>query len=117
MHFQGYRMLTGLVARPWCLMEICSKQEIINIVTDATTETTKLGLFHFLYILVQFITLQYYMKLASIFLAINNRDSFLCQCKGTPFQNKYLPLKYYNYIIRYFSVLNLGDGTFGRPLP
>ncbi|BBH01749.1 ARM repeat superfamily protein [Prunus dulcis] len=40
----GYRMLTGLVARPWCLMEICSKQEIINIVTDATTETTKLGM-------------------------------------------------------------------------
>lgn len=40
----GYRVLTGLVARPWCLMEICSKQEIINTVTDAVTETTKLGM-------------------------------------------------------------------------
>ncbi|KAB2615932.1 hypothetical protein D8674_022520 [Pyrus ussuriensis x Pyrus communis] len=40
----GYRMLSGLVARPWCLMEICSKQEIINIVTDPVTETTKLGM-------------------------------------------------------------------------
>ncbi|TQE04952.1 hypothetical protein C1H46_009423 [Malus baccata] len=40
----GYRMLSGLVARPWCLMEICSKQEIINIVTDPITETTKLGM-------------------------------------------------------------------------
>ncbi|KAL6531564.1 hypothetical protein OROMI_027927 [Orobanche minor] len=40
----GYRVLTGLVARPWCLMEICSKQEIINVVTDATTEITKLGM-------------------------------------------------------------------------
>ncbi|KAL5804601.1 hypothetical protein ACOSQ3_031401 [Xanthoceras sorbifolium] len=40
----GYRMITGLVARPWFLMEICSKQEIINTVTDATTETTKIGM-------------------------------------------------------------------------
>ncbi|CAN6558179.1 unnamed protein product [Malus baccata var. baccata] len=40
----GYRMLSGLVARPWCLMEICSKQEIINIVTDPITETTKLAM-------------------------------------------------------------------------
>ncbi|EXB75016.1 26S proteasome non-ATPase regulatory subunit 5 [Morus notabilis] len=40
----GYRMITGLVARPWFLMEICSKQEIINIVTDANTETTKIGM-------------------------------------------------------------------------
>lgn len=37
-------MITGLVARPWCLMEICSKQDIINIVTDASTETTKIGI-------------------------------------------------------------------------
>lgn len=37
-------MMTGLVARPWFLMEICSKQDIINIVTDASTETTKIGL-------------------------------------------------------------------------
>lgn len=38
----GYRLLTGLVARPWCLMEICSKQEIISILTDAHFETTKI---------------------------------------------------------------------------
>lgn len=41
---QGYRMITGLVARPWFLMEICSKQEIINIVIDPNTETAKIGL-------------------------------------------------------------------------
>lgn len=41
--FQGYRTLTALVARPWCLVEILSKEEIINIVTDASTETGKLG--------------------------------------------------------------------------
>ncbi|KAJ6752031.1 hypothetical protein OIU85_002452 [Salix viminalis] len=40
----AYRVLTGLVARPWCLMEICSKQEIINIVTDPHKETTKIGM-------------------------------------------------------------------------
>ncbi|KAJ6950144.1 hypothetical protein NC651_003964 [Populus alba x Populus x berolinensis] len=40
----AYRVLTGLVARPWCLMEICSKQEIINIVTGPKTETTKIGM-------------------------------------------------------------------------
>ncbi|GAB4846485.1 hypothetical protein Ancab_025490 [Ancistrocladus abbreviatus] len=40
----GYRLLSGLVARPWCLMEICSKQEIINIVTDAYVESTKIGM-------------------------------------------------------------------------
>ncbi|KAF9666742.1 hypothetical protein SADUNF_Sadunf16G0260400 [Salix dunnii] len=40
----AYRVLTGLVARPWCLMEICSKQEIINLVTDPHMETTKIGM-------------------------------------------------------------------------
>ncbi|KAG7037420.1 26S proteasome non-ATPase regulatory subunit 5 [Cucurbita argyrosperma subsp. argyrosperma] len=40
----SYRMITGLVPRPWCLMEICSKQDIINIVSDASTETTKIGM-------------------------------------------------------------------------
>lgn len=45
-YFQGYRMLSGLVARPWCLMEICSKQEIINKVTDPSTETTKIGMYY-----------------------------------------------------------------------
>ncbi|GMH24940.1 hypothetical protein Nepgr_026783 [Nepenthes gracilis] len=40
----GYRVISGLVARPWCLMEICSKQEIINILTDSHTESTKIGM-------------------------------------------------------------------------
>ncbi|XP_027355201.1 uncharacterized protein LOC113865051 [Abrus precatorius] len=40
----GYRMIRGLVTRPWCLMEICSKQEIINKVTDPSTETKKIGM-------------------------------------------------------------------------
>ncbi|KAJ0046865.1 hypothetical protein Pint_04628 [Pistacia integerrima] len=40
----GYRMITGLVVRPWCLMEICSKAGIIDIVTDATTDSTKIGM-------------------------------------------------------------------------
>ncbi|XP_058101040.1 uncharacterized protein LOC131245531 isoform X2 [Magnolia sinica] len=40
----AYRMITGLVTRPWCLLEVCSKQEIINIVTDAHIETTKKGM-------------------------------------------------------------------------
>ncbi|KAF7836690.1 26S proteasome non-ATPase regulatory subunit 5 [Senna tora] len=39
-----YRMISGLVAQSWCLMEICSKQEIINMVTDPSTETTKIGM-------------------------------------------------------------------------
>ncbi|KAM7250951.1 hypothetical protein ACFE04_022834 [Oxalis oulophora] len=37
----AYRLISGLVARPWCLMEICSKPEIINVVTDSATEITK----------------------------------------------------------------------------
>ncbi|TYH21459.1 hypothetical protein ES288_A04G046200v1 [Gossypium darwinii] len=40
----GYRVITGLVARVWCLMEICSKPEIISIVTDPTAETTKIAM-------------------------------------------------------------------------
>lgn len=43
MNPQGYRTLAALVARPWGLMEILAKEEIINIVTDATTETAKIG--------------------------------------------------------------------------
>ncbi|XP_024966520.1 uncharacterized protein LOC112506595 isoform X1 [Cynara cardunculus var. scolymus] len=38
----GYRLIAGLAARPWFLVEICSRQEIINIVTDPYTETTKI---------------------------------------------------------------------------
>ncbi|GAB2258950.1 hypothetical protein Droror1_Dr00015110 [Drosera rotundifolia] len=37
----GYRLVTGLAVRPWFLMEICSRQEIINIVTDPYIESTK----------------------------------------------------------------------------
>ncbi|WCJ32204.1 ARM repeat superfamily protein [Euphorbia peplus] len=40
----AYRMITGLVARPWCLMEVFSKQDIVNVVTDPITETTKIGM-------------------------------------------------------------------------
>ncbi|KAK4420384.1 hypothetical protein Salat_1988700 [Sesamum alatum] len=40
----GYRLITGLVARTWCLMEIISRPEIINIVTDTYTETKKIGM-------------------------------------------------------------------------
>ncbi|KAK3424346.1 hypothetical protein EUGRSUZ_F01141 [Eucalyptus grandis] len=39
----GYRRITALVARPWCLMEICSKEEIVDIVTDPSIETTKIA--------------------------------------------------------------------------
>lgn len=40
----GYRLIKGLVVRPWCLMEVCSRQEMINIITDSYTETTKIGM-------------------------------------------------------------------------
>ncbi|OVA11523.1 26S proteasome non-ATPase regulatory subunit 5 [Macleaya cordata] len=40
----AYRLITGLVARPWCLQQICSKREIIDIVTDAYIESTKNGM-------------------------------------------------------------------------
>ncbi|XP_051115411.1 uncharacterized protein LOC127240655 [Andrographis paniculata] len=40
----GYRLIIGLVARPWCLMEIISRPEIIGVVTDAYTETNKIGM-------------------------------------------------------------------------
>lgn len=40
----GYRLITGLVARPWCLMEIISRPEIIGLVTDSYTETNKIGM-------------------------------------------------------------------------
>ncbi|RWW80791.1 hypothetical protein BHE74_00010850 [Ensete ventricosum] len=41
---QGYRLISGLVVRPWCLMEICLNQEIITIATDAKIETAKNGM-------------------------------------------------------------------------
>ncbi|AQK88324.1 ARM repeat superfamily protein [Zea mays] len=39
----GYRVITGLVIREWCLREVCLNSEIIRFVTDPTMETTKLG--------------------------------------------------------------------------
>lgn len=41
---QGYRLISGLVARPWCLIEITSRPEIIEIVSDTRSETNKIGL-------------------------------------------------------------------------
>lgn len=40
----SYRLISGLAARPWFLVEICSRQEIINKLTDSYTETTKIGM-------------------------------------------------------------------------
>ncbi|PWZ18628.1 hypothetical protein Zm00014a_044212 [Zea mays] len=40
----GYRVITGLVIREWCLREVCLNSEIIRLVTDPTMETTKLGM-------------------------------------------------------------------------
>lgn len=45
-NLQGYRLITGLAARPWFLVEICSRQEIISILTDSYMETTKIGIFY-----------------------------------------------------------------------
>ncbi|KFK38863.1 hypothetical protein AALP_AA3G170300 [Arabis alpina] len=44
MRLACYRTLDALVARPWGLLEILSKEEIINIVTDATVETAKIAM-------------------------------------------------------------------------
>ncbi|XP_068662552.1 uncharacterized protein [Aristolochia californica] len=40
----AYRMISGLVARHWCLLEVCSKQDIIDMVTNPQIETTKIGM-------------------------------------------------------------------------
>ncbi|KQK04957.1 uncharacterized protein LOC100830727 [Brachypodium distachyon] len=40
----GYRVISRLVVREWCLREVCSKSEIIRVVTDPKMETTKLGM-------------------------------------------------------------------------
>ncbi|KAL8505792.1 hypothetical protein ACS0TY_016857 [Phlomoides rotata] len=40
----GYRLISGLVARAWCVMEIIPRAEIIDIVTNTLTETTKMGM-------------------------------------------------------------------------
>ncbi|XP_072961867.1 uncharacterized protein [Typha angustifolia] len=40
----GYRLIAGLVVRQWCLMEVCSKQDIISVVTNPHAETTKNGM-------------------------------------------------------------------------
>ncbi|KAJ6791529.1 Uncharacterized protein M6B38_243810 [Iris pallida] len=40
----AYRLISSLVVRPWCLKEVCSKRDIITIVTDANIEGTKNGM-------------------------------------------------------------------------
>jgi len=40
----AYRLIAGLVARPWCLWEVCAKPEIINLVANPHSETTKTGM-------------------------------------------------------------------------
>lgn len=40
----GYRVIEGMVCRPWCLMEICSRQEIIDSVINTNKEMSKQGL-------------------------------------------------------------------------
>ncbi|XP_047306894.1 uncharacterized protein LOC124910311 [Impatiens glandulifera] len=40
----GYRVIEGMVCRPWCLMEICSRQEIIESVINTNKDTSKQGL-------------------------------------------------------------------------
>ncbi|XP_066368819.1 uncharacterized protein [Miscanthus floridulus] len=40
----GYRVISGLVIREWCLREVCLNSEMIRFVTDPTMETTKLGM-------------------------------------------------------------------------
>uniref|UniRef100_A0A0A9DE17 ARM repeat superfamily protein n=1 Tax=Arundo donax TaxID=35708 RepID=A0A0A9DE17_ARUDO len=40
----GYRVISGMVNREWCLREVCSNSEIIRLVTDPAMETTKLGM-------------------------------------------------------------------------
>ncbi|CAH9135571.1 unnamed protein product [Cuscuta epithymum] len=44
MRLAGYRVITGLVVRPWCLMEILSRKETVDIVTNTYTETQKIGM-------------------------------------------------------------------------
>ncbi|KAJ1264023.1 hypothetical protein BS78_09G231000 [Paspalum vaginatum] len=44
MRIAGYRVLSGLVVREWCLREVCLNSEIIKLITDPTMETTKLGM-------------------------------------------------------------------------
>lgn len=34
----GYRLISGLIARPWCLCEISKANEIIQLVADTTIE-------------------------------------------------------------------------------
>uniref|UniRef100_A0A0D6R1H0 ARM repeat superfamily protein n=1 Tax=Araucaria cunninghamii TaxID=56994 RepID=A0A0D6R1H0_ARACU len=40
----AYRLIAGLVTRSWCLWEVCSKPDIVNLVTDPHAETTKEGM-------------------------------------------------------------------------
>ncbi|KAL0906496.1 hypothetical protein M5K25_024993 [Dendrobium thyrsiflorum] len=44
MRLAAYRLISALVARSWCLMEICSRPDITSIVMDADIEDTKIGM-------------------------------------------------------------------------
>ncbi|XP_020570767.1 uncharacterized protein LOC110017937 [Phalaenopsis equestris] len=44
MRLAAYRLISALVARSWCLMEICSRLEITSIVMDADIEDAKMGM-------------------------------------------------------------------------
>lgn len=41
---QGYRVLSALVARAWCLVDICSKHKLIDTITNPSIETSKIGI-------------------------------------------------------------------------
>lgn len=43
LNIQGYRVISGLVVREWCLREVCLNSEIVRLVTDPAMEATKLG--------------------------------------------------------------------------
>ncbi|KAG9458091.1 hypothetical protein H6P81_002599 [Aristolochia fimbriata] len=40
----AYRMISGLVSRPWCLLEVCTKQDIVDMITNPQMETTKIAM-------------------------------------------------------------------------
>ncbi|PKA45728.1 hypothetical protein AXF42_Ash011069 [Apostasia shenzhenica] len=44
MRLAAYRLISALVSRAWCLIEVCSKLEIISLVVDANIEDTKIGM-------------------------------------------------------------------------
>lgn len=41
---QTYRLIIPLVARLWCLRELCSRKDLVDLVTDPHAETIKEGI-------------------------------------------------------------------------